>query len=467
MTLVNISPYDKGSVKSIVLYSQNLIGKNLASAAVLPQQEVNKRNRGNLGELVEEYFFRHTPPNNHEPDFKEAKLELKTTGVERYKNPKIDQEPYRAKERLFLTSINFRTIHSESWETSTLLSKCNLMLILFYEYDSSLSVINQQFVLNPLLILLSHLEETYPQSEKDFISQNAIRLSVDDLAIIRRDWELIQKKIVNNKAHELSEGDTFYLGACRKGSGGENEALRKQLTTEIGAKSRAFALKQSFMTRLIQGHSKASTKLGIGIERTFEEATAAKFDSFIGLSELEISNKLNYWTESKSRKYLLAKRILAKGGQDIEEFEKAGILLKTVALSKAGKGREDMSFPAFKYLDVAKQDWEDSEFSFQIENKFLFVVFQEDVNGEDRLNKVVYWNMPHHDRMEAKRVWEDAKSRILENANDLPKKSESKVAHVRPHAKNKRDTDLTPQGDLRTKKCFWLNRSYIAEIVSG
>ena len=42
-----------------------------------------------------------------------------------------------------------------------------------------------------------------------------------DLLIIKRDWETISQKIKNGKAHELSEGDTFYLGACTKGSTAE------------------------------------------------------------------------------------------------------------------------------------------------------------------------------------------------------------------------------------------------------
>ena len=33
---------------------------------------------------------------------------------------------------------------------------------------------------------------------------------VNDLEIIKRDWETIKKKITDGKAHELSEGDTFY-----------------------------------------------------------------------------------------------------------------------------------------------------------------------------------------------------------------------------------------------------------------
>ena len=53
------------------------------------------------------------------------------------------------------------------------------------------------------------------------------------------------------------------------------------------------------------------------------------------------------------------------------------------------------------------------------------------------------------------------------NAHDLPGMTESHVAHVRPKAKNGSDKGLTPQGDLRTKQCFWLNASYIAGVVAS
>jgi hypothetical protein len=44
--------------------------------------------------------------------------------------------------------------------------------------------------------------------------------------------------------------------------------------------------------------------------------------------------------------------------------------------------------------------------------------------------------------------------------------TESNVAHVRPKAKDGNDKGLTPQGDMRTKQCFWLNASYIADVLS-
>ncbi len=458
--------YDKKSVQSIYEFSCHLVGKTLAQSVSTSVDFINQRNRGDLGRLIELHYFEHNPPNNHQPDFAEAGLELKTTGTLDYKSPQKSGEVLRAKERLTLTNINYLTIADENWDTCTLLKKCNLMLILFYRYDKTVSVVEQLFELEPLLLAMSISRLSQAPEEVEFIKRTALVIPEADLQVIRRDWEFIQQKVMDNKAHELSEGDTFYLGACRKGSGKSDEALKRQSGTDVGAKSRAFSFKQSFLTKLVQGHSKGNVLLGIGKELTFEEAIANQFAPYVGLSVADLSKHLNYFTTSKSEKWLLSRRILARNGQSIEEFEKAEIQVKTISLSKTGGCREDMSFPAFKCLELIDQDWEDSDFSYQVETKFLFIVFKEDLSGVDRLFKVMFWNMPYADRLEAKRVWELSKKRMLIDAKDLPKRKDSNIAHVRPHAKNSKDVDLTPQGELVVKRCFWLNGRYLAKVVA-
>lgn len=38
------------------------------------------------------------------------------------------------------------------------------------------------------------------------------------MKVIQSDWEKIVNKVKIGEAHNLSEGDTLYLGACTKGS---------------------------------------------------------------------------------------------------------------------------------------------------------------------------------------------------------------------------------------------------------
>jgi DNA mismatch repair protein MutH len=438
---VTKAKYDKSSVDSIVDFAKGLTGKTLAEVVDLPKGIENKRNRGNLGLLIENYYFEIAPGSSQQPDFPEAGLELKTTGVVKKARGK-----YVAKERLVLKMINFTSIVDETWESSELLKKCKLMLILFYLYEKDVSVYDRRFVLDPLVY----------------------KIPDADLPIIKDDWERIRETVRSGKAHELSEGDTNYLGACRKGAGGMNETLLIQPHSSTGAKSRAFSFKPTYINKLIEGQTGEAGKLGVSNLMSFEEATRLRFEPYIGKTIDEISVDIDYFKRSPNHKGFLrdvAVRILLAGKKSVSELDKAGIEMKTIRLKADGIPRESMSFPGFKFLEIVNEKWEESNFCDKIEKKFLFIVFRTDASGVERLERVKYWNMPYKDRMEAKRVWEDTKRRVKIDATNLPGQSESRVAHVRPKGRNGQDTLPTPQGGQYLKQCFWLNNSYIGEIL--
>ncbi|BDS49650.1 Sau3AI family type II restriction endonuclease [Rhodoluna sp. KAS3] len=431
--------YDKASVESIVRFAELLTGKTLNEVVTLPREVVNAQNRGDLGGLVEAHFFE-LPPTTSNVDFPLAGLELKTTGLKKRADGTL-----QAKERLVLTMINYLAIVDEQWSTSVLFTKCRLMLILFYLYEKDISSIQQRFVLAPFLY----------------------RMELHDIAAIKRDWEFIQQKVRQGKAHELSEGDTFYLGACRKGPGGPGETLRRQPFSKIGAKSRAFSFKPAYVNGLIAHHVNAEPVLDLR-NKTFEEATFEKFEAYLGKSVSELARIFDFYKSGANHKgYLreLAVRVLASGGSSIPELLRAGVEMKTIRLTKTGRPRESMSFPGFSFMGILDQAWEESNFFEKLESKFLFVVFQEGEDGQEVLSKVFYWNMPYEDRLEAKRVWEDTKKRVAIDAFDLPRITESPIAHVRPKARDGKDTLLTPQGKERVRQCFWLNAGYIQMII--
>lgn len=435
------SEYSKDSVESIYRFAKLLTGKSLIEIAQIPIDAGNIRSRGNLGSLVERYFFKHLPPNTHHPDFAEVGLELKTTGLVKDSKGKL-----KAKERLVLTMINYESIAKEEWERSNLLQKCQLMLILFYLYQKDKPAVELKFPISPLLYRMPDI----------------------DIPIIRRDWEFIRQKVLDGRAHELSEGDTFYLGACRKGSGGEDESLQSQPFSSTKAKTRAFSFKQSYMNKLIEGHIEESGIIQLGASGSLYEATFEKLEPFLGKSLDEISRSVDYHrasTNQKGFKHSLIVRLLSNGKKSAPELDKAGIEIKTITLTQTGKPKEHMSFPGFRFMDIIEQKWENSSFNEKIERKFLFVVFKLDQSGKERLFRFGYWNMPYKDRLEAQRVWEETKRRVLINAKDLPKVGDSYLAHVRPKARDGNDKIQTPQGDMHLKQCFWLNQNYLHKVV--
>jgi DNA mismatch repair protein MutH len=291
-----------------------------------------------------------------------------------------------------------------------------------------------------------------------------------DMETIRRDWEAIKEKVTLGKAHELSEGDTVFLRAARKGSGGSDEPLRSQPNSPIGAKARAFAFKSTYIDSIIAGQSKSSDVLEITAATSFEDAVKNKFASYAGQSTTDIASKFGIAKTSSSQKGFhrqLAVKMLANGGNSVPELERAGIELKTIRLGLNGKAKESMSFPGFKFMEIVNEEWEDSSFFEKLERKFLFVIFRATSEGPEIFERAFLWNMPHIDLSEAQRVWEDTKRRVTVDAMDLPKISESPVAHVRPKGRNGNDKIPTPQGGMHLKQAFWLNSSYINSVLQS
>jgi len=434
--------YDKSSVASIVAYSELLTGKSLDDVVTLPGNVENLKNKGDLGRLVETHFFE-IAPSNQQIDFPEAGLELKVTGL----LAKSDGS-FSAKERLVLGMINFHALIEEDWETSYVYIKCQLMLILFYLYNKDLPRVDQKFVLAPLLYQINDWDE----------------------ADLKRDWQVIRSKVLEGKAHELSEGDTFLLGACRKGAGGEKEALRSQPKSDVLAKGRAFSFKTSYLNRIIQRHQGEYSPDANQVDLRFEDSILLKFKPFLGQNVSAISNELNFHKSSKNHKGFLSdlsRRMLGTNKRLLPEFQDNAIEMKTVRLKANGAPAEGMSFPKFEFLDIVNQEWEDSEFFEKLERKFLLVVFTEDANRALSLSRVFFWNMPYNDRLEAEAVWSKTKKLVLASSVTFPKQSETRVAHVRPHGRRGADKLPLPDGTLYSKQSFWLNPRYVSSILAG
>ena len=434
-------PYNPESIDSILAYAEGLIGYSLGDLYRNHAEVANLRNRGDLGSMVQKLFFCLGADSRSQPDFAQAGLELKTTGVRWGRDG-----GFVAKERLVLAMIDYEKIVDEEWETSTLLKKCRLMLLLAYLYEGDKSIFDRKFVLRPMLLDL--MSETF--------------------ADLRTDWEAVRQIVLDGRAHELSEGDTFVLGACRKGSGGTAEKLRTQPFSSIGAKSRAFSFHQNFVTQILNTYGREGEvpRAVTGIRNLPHKA----FGKFQGKSLLAIASEFNYLKESPNQKGYhrsLAEKILLAGGYSLEDLRNLGIEMKTIRLTRSGSPRESMSFPGFTFMSIIEEEWEHSSFFEKLERKFLLVVFAENADGVENLHKVSYWNMPHPDRIEAERVWRETKAKVSIDATNLPKSSDSPVAHVRPKGRDGNDKILTPQGTMHLRQCFWLNRNYIKGVVAG
>ncbi len=418
--------------------------------------EYGMKRKGFLGDLTEKYFFEINPGNVSEPDFTIAGVELKTTPLKKGGNSKLS-----SKERLVFSMINYETVVNETWKQSSFLKKNKSLLLMFYLWIENQSILDYEFKFVHLLNLLEDI-------------------SSEDVFQIQKDWEYIVSKIKRGEAHLLSEGDTYYLGACTKAA--NSRVIRDQPMNRTPAKPRAFSFKQQYINYLIQTKllgEKTNTDSIFKKQRrieTVEDLIKDKFSAFIGKTDKEILKELgsSLGTKAKSYKRLIVNRILDVNSNNIEELEKANITLKVITLEHTGTLRESVSFPAFDYKDLVTQIWDDddeesmADFHLQLETKkFLFVIFQKQKDSEGLiLRKTMFWNFPMKDIAEAESVWQKTVDCINEGRYDeLPKLSDSYVAHVRPHGKDSTDTIETPQKTQEMKRCFWLNAKYIQKVI--
>jgi len=469
-------PYNPDNLISILDYAEQLKGKTLNEACKVDLTNKFYNGKGGFGQTLEKFYFLYNPNSDTEPDFPSVGLELKTSPLKVLKN-----NEYRAKERLVLNIINYIEVVKENFERSSFWKKNAHLLLIFYFHEKN------KTPLDYIIKLVSNWQ--YPPK---------------DLLIIKQDWETINKKIQAGKAHELSEGDTFYLGACTKGSKGGN--LRLQPNNKTLAKQRAYSLKSSYLNHIIATISKEEKEVYgklIDSEKTLlkksvEEIVLEKFQPLLGLS-IEILIKrfslLSISSKGKNFHSLIAKAIcksilnvpLDKNIiEHIEEFSKADLLIKTVRLKNNNSPAEGLSFPSFQYLSIYNGSWINSDFKYQVERKYLFVFFKYNNQNQLLLDKVKFWNMPNQDLYLAKKIWINLKQLISKGTivkNITVNKNGNEIRHtyfpsirtsnfhIRPHGINKNDTYSLPirekltQKKEYTKHSFWFNKKYIMDEI--
>lgn len=481
-------PYDKKNPHSIEEYSKTLIDKTFADVLAdnFSDKELkekikyynNPRAKGGLGNLLEKYFFYYEPNSESEPDFAEAGVELKVTPYEITTKNKV-----RAGERLVITMIPNREPVEENFNKSHLFKKIVLLLLVFYLRERTKNRTQYKIDYVNLFSLLS---------EK----------CKEDLLIIKDDYEKIIKKIMDGKAHELSEGDTKYLGACTKGSTAKKILQEQYYNSNILAKRRAFCLKQSYMTYVLNYYilNNISTSDSIFNEdelknSDFETKVINKIRAYVGKTEEYLYSIFDINKKIKQRNNLLIMRMLGVKTDNAAEFEKADIEIKTIRVSKNGKPKESMSFPTIEIMKLVNEDFEDSEiYEYFSQKRFLFVVFHEDENGDFILKGAKFWNMPMEDlEGQGKKEWTEYRDKFktgvtfqIEDSgncmrikNDLPTQKETSIFHMRPHASRAgyiidgesygspltKNIDKLPNGNYMTKQCFWFNKDYISKII--
>lgn len=448
--------------QEIELISKSAIGKSVND--ILNEEivtvEDKDANKGGLGQLIEKYLFGMDNNSDSEPDFMPAGIELKVTPYKKIKGGKLS-----AKERLVLNIIDYMTEYKNTFRSSHFWYKNNKIQLLWYLWEAN-------------------------KDKKDLIITHEKLLELEkneDLKQIEEDWNFIINKIREGKAHEISEADTMYLGACSKGANALS--TREQPFSDIPAMQRAFCFKNSYMTQLVRkyiGDYSNVEKILKGTNDTFNEFVLNIIAKYKGKSQNELMNEFNIDTKAKNVNSMLISRMFNVKSKlsETEEFQKAKIIPKTIRIEENGRIKESISFPYFKYTEIVNQDWETSDLREELETtKYMFFIFKME-NGEYIFKGIKLWNMPEIDiETSVMEMWKKTYNTIktgnivksIENGirkTNFVGMSENNVCHVRPHGRNASDVCKLPVADRLTgateytKHCFWINNNYIRKIFN-
>lgn len=423
--------YDPTSARSIIEYAKRLEGHTLREMSDAPELQDPHKRKGAFGNAVEEYYFKYALNSDSAPDFAEAGLELKATPLKRTKKGELV-----AKERLVLTMIDYMTVPAETFESSHLLDKAGDILFIFYIFEPAANPVDYKV----------ELAERW-------------HIPTEDLPQLKKDWETVVNKIRAGHAEDISGSDTLYLEACTKAKDGT--VRRKQPFSDVPAKPRAWALKASYMTGV---ERQLLNKSQVIRRETGEEQLSLlalirkRFEPYFGMTQQELMSAFGI-SNSKDACARITKRILGANEDDeVSELEKANAKPKTLRLKASGRPKEALSFPAFDYFELEKTDFKHSDFSVQLDQLYLFVIYREQDDGKYALAHICFWRMPERDLAEAKRCYDQMRQNVHEGrAEDSVKSSENRCCHVRPHGRDSHDTKPQPHGTPVVKKCFWLN----------
>lgn len=445
----------------IELISKSIIGKSINDLinTELISIEEKDTNKGGLGLLIEKYLFGIDPNGESEPDFMPAGIELKVTPYKRLKDGELS-----AKERLVLNIIDYETEYKNTFKSSHFWFKNNTIQILWYLW-----------------------EQDKDKKELKITHEKLLELALsEDLPQIEKDWNFIIQKIRNGQAHEISEADTMYLGACSKGA--NSLSLRKQPFSDIPAMQRAFCFKNSYMTQLVRkyiGNYSDVEKILKDSANSFDEFINNIVNKYKNKTQSELMKEFNVESNAKNTLSILIHRMFGVKSNlaETDEFKKANIIPKTIKIEPNGRIKESISFPAFKFTDIVKQNWETSDLREELETtKYMFFVFKK-INTDYVFKGIKLWNMPELDiETSVMEMWKSTyntikSGNIVKSIQNGTRKtnfvgmSDNKVCHVRPHGRNAKDTYPLPTKEKMTgateytKHCFWFNNTYIREIL--
>tara|TARA_Y100000389_G_scaffold71856_1_gene68558 strand:+ start:638 stop:2068 length:1431 start_codon:yes stop_codon:yes gene_type:complete len=459
-------PYDNTNIQSICSYGSQLHGKSLEDIVEDKNIVINKKNKGNIGNFIQEHWFYIKPDNKKDQDFDLAGLELKCTMLERKKNNSL-----KVKWPLSLCAINYDDLDKETWDTSYLKHKIKNILLVFHLPDS--------------VFLKTMIDKTSLFKLKDYEE------------IIQNDWLFIYNKNKDGLSHTLSGRDTKYL--CTAPKSNDSKYKKKQPNSRFLAKALGFRLKSAFINTIYK-QTKHPEKFDSIIDNNINEKSKSQLTNNSYKSFL--IKKLNH-ESGKSLKMLCNENNLSLGlSKDtvpklinkflgfknykarILELELEGINIKLVKHNNNNYPYQAMSFPAEKIIELENSTWEDSKLSEYLNTLLIVPIYKPNSDTKDSecvLGSSFFWKPNDKQWVGITEEWEmyrdefiqgKGKVSLIKKGNryveslGITKSKDTSYIHMRPHGAKNSDRDVDSHGNSFCKQSFWLNKKFVQEILN-
>lgn len=455
-------PFDATDPASVLAHARKLKGLTIGQIAERMERPdlIARTGKGRAGSLIELWFGiendTESAPDLRATRFPESAyqgLEIKVVPLKRK-----SQGGYGVKERNVVSMISYPTLPAETWQDAKLRHKLEHMLFVFYIHEDGDSWMRGRVVDAHLWTLSDALDSE--------------RKTIQD------DWSIIQRKVAMGDAHDLHESDTTILKACRKGPGGA-ERPSVYRSDAPPAFRRAYSLARGHMevvwTRDVQGHPIVEVaKPG----EDFERIVLAKLRGIEGKRLREIDPNASW--KGKATASQVIRAVLGATPDKIKEFLEHEVTVRvTPFYEDNGSPKEAVSFPTMSLREFVDEDWDQATIRDYI-SCILFVPVLLPTRDTDAPDYVVgrafFWRPSSVElagieaewRMYQRQVREGACRVVMDikgrRASGLPKASETRYIHMRPHGRDGDDTDADNFGNRIVRQSFWLNQSFIRRL---
>ncbi|WP_407371900.1 MutH/Sau3AI family endonuclease [Carnobacterium sp.] len=368
---------------------------------------------GIAGSVVEESILGYPADSYQKPDlYVDGKdVEVKTTGLRKVKKSLSGE--LEAKEPMSVTAVSPKKIVYESFENSSFWHKLERLLLVYYLYDSEVTVPASEYAKFPIV-------------GYDFFEFDSL-----DREKLKNDWEIVRSFIHNLQL--VHQDPTEHYPRI-------SSELRPQLmlidTAPKWPNPPRFRLKRSTVTTMVQKYFGKKFEQLEQEYNTYEELDE-QLNRFTKqyknktiqelLQILNIPIKLNQTGDvSKSVTEQIVTRMFGAKSKKIgkiELFSEIGLIAKTITQTKQGTRTEDT-----KLFKVDFDEWLDEKINFEdsslysdfSERQFLFIIFEEQDKSEKLLtNKLLGFKRVifSEDFIEkqVKFIWDDVRNKVFNN----------------------------------------------------